>query len=205
MLPGIGSFAIINVLFDFYILYMFLPDIEKKLSTAYMVLEILLQIFLCNCVLVAIGYPLLYMGFGSAMSYLGYGMLPAVFIFIWKKVQENPEEPTRFCCFPCLIPMKYIPLCFLGLLLLFGYPAIPLIIYCGLGYYQFMVRKASIIRLPLKVYRKFDSIMPESFKASVGYIKVANSEANLRGVILTKGCCDWGNNEEENPFRGGGE
>ena len=27
MLPGMGSFAIINVLFDFYILYMFLPDI----------------------------------------------------------------------------------------------------------------------------------------------------------------------------------
>ena len=27
MMPGVGSFRIINVLFNFYILYMFLPDI----------------------------------------------------------------------------------------------------------------------------------------------------------------------------------
>jgi hypothetical protein len=27
MLPSVGSFAIINVLFNFYILYMYLPDI----------------------------------------------------------------------------------------------------------------------------------------------------------------------------------
>jgi hypothetical protein len=137
------------------------------------------------------------------MSYIGYGMLPAVFIFIWKKVQENPDEGTRFCCFPCLIPMRYIPLCFLGLLLLFGQPPIPLLIYCGLGYYQFMVRKASILRLPLKIYRKFDSCMPNSLKDSQGYVRVDKSEANIKTVCLIHGCCDWRNNEEREAFRGG--
>ena len=134
-----------------------------------------MQIFLCNCVLVMIGYPLYLLGLGDEMSYIGFGMLPAVFVFIWKKVAEAPDEGTRFCCFPCLIPMRYIPLCFLGLLLLFGQPPVPLLISCALGYYQFMVRKASILRLPLKVYRKVDSIMPTSLKDIPGYVKVANS------------------------------
>ena len=29
MLPGTGSFAIINVLFDFYLLYMCMPDVVR--------------------------------------------------------------------------------------------------------------------------------------------------------------------------------
>lgn len=68
--------------------------------------------------------------------------------------------------------MKFIPLCFLALMALFGNPLVPVAIYCGLGYYQYMVRKGSLIRLPLKVYRKFDSCMPESLKSSEGYIRV---------------------------------
>ena len=124
----------------------------------------LIQIFLCNVALTIVGYPLYYLKLGDAYTFIGYGMLPAVFIFIWHKIAENPEEATRFCFFPCLIPMKYIPVCFVLLFAIFGSPIFPLIVYLLLGYYQYMVKKKSIIRLPLKVYRKFDSLMPDSLK-----------------------------------------
>ena len=96
----------------------------------------------------------------DVISLVGYGMLPVLFYFIWQKVALNPDEPTRFCFFPCLIPMKYIPLCLLALIVLFGSPPIPMMIYCLVGYYQTMVRKQSIFRLPLSVYRKIDSWLP---------------------------------------------
>lgn len=135
-----------------------------------------MQIFLCNVILVIVGYPLLYLGIASPISLISYGVLPLVFIYLWRKVSENPEEPTRFCCFPCLIPMKYIPVCFLLLFTIFGGPILPVATYCAVGYYQTMVRKQSLLRLPLKVYRKFDSLMPVSIKEKNGYIKVASVE-----------------------------
>lgn len=143
-----------------------------------------MQIFLCNVCIVIIGFPLLSLGIGEWTSYLGYGLFPLIFVFIWKKVAESPDEPTRFCCFPCLIPMKYIPLCFFAILALFGSPLVPLAIYALLGYYQFMERKKSLLRLPLKVYRKFDSLMPNSLKENLGYIKVRDVERDLRNVCL---------------------
>ena len=124
-----------------------------------MIIEVLLQTFTCNVCLVIIGYPLLSLGLGNSMTYMGFGMYPAIFTFMWRKVAESPDEPTRFCCFPCLIPMKFIPLCFLALMAIFGF-FVPVAIYCALGYYQYMVRKKSLLLLPLKVYRKFDSCMP---------------------------------------------
>ena len=57
-------------------------------------------------------------------------------------------------------------------MVIFGYPIVPLSISIGLGYYQFMIRKKAILRLPLKIYRKFDSCIPNSLKNSSGYVKV---------------------------------
>lgn len=51
-----------------------------------MILEVLVQIFTCNVCLVMIGYPLLYFGLGSSLTYMGYGMYPVIFTFIWRKV-----------------------------------------------------------------------------------------------------------------------
>ena len=113
---------------------------------------------------------------GSDYTFFGYGLYHLIFIFIWKRVALTPDDPTRFCCFPCLIPMKFIPLCFLLILALFGSSLIPLVIYNLLGYYQYMHRMKSIIRLPLKIYRKFDSMMPKSIKENLGYIKVKDVE-----------------------------
>lgn len=127
-------------------------------------LEVLLQVALCNIALVVVGYPCIYFQILDDISLVGYGMLPVLFYFIWHKVAQNPEEPTRFCFFPCLIPMKYIPLCLLALFLVFGSPPIPMIVYCLTGYYQTMVRKQSVFKLPLSVYRKIDTWMPDSVK-----------------------------------------
>ena len=80
--------------------------------------------------------------------------------------------------------MKYIPLCFFAILALFGNPLVPLVIYVLLGYYQFMERKKSLLKLPLKIYRKFDSLMPNSIKENLGYIKVRDVERDLRNVCL---------------------
>ena len=71
-----------------------------------------------------------------------------------------------------MVPTKYIPLIFFFLLAIFGYPIVPLAISISLGYYQFMVRKKAILRLPLKIYRKFDSCIPDSLKNNPGYVKV---------------------------------
>lgn len=136
---------------------------EKKLSTAYILLEIFLQILVSNIVLTAIGYGLYTLGVGSAKTYIGFGTLPLVFVFIWHKVAQNPEEPTRFCWFPCQIPMKYVPFCFLLFFVLFGNIIAPCV-YCALGYIQFMVLARSFIRLPLKIYNKFDSLMPNGIR-----------------------------------------
>ena len=64
---------------------------EKKYSTAYVLLEILMQTFLCNMCLVALGYPLILLGVGNKFTYMGYGMYPALFVFIWQSVSEKPE------------------------------------------------------------------------------------------------------------------
>lgn len=69
--------------------------------------------------------------------------------------------------------MKYIPFCLLVLFLVFGSPPFPLVIYCMLGFYQTMIRKKAILRLPLSVYRKIDSLMPDSIKQKAGYIKIS--------------------------------
>ena len=52
-----------------------------------------------------------------------------------------------------------------------------------------MIRKKSIIRLPLRIYRKFDSLMPTSIKEKLGYIKVTDVEGTLRHYCLQEGCC----------------
>ena len=97
-----------------------------------------------------------------------------MFTLIWIKEMETPDEPTRFCCFPCLIPMKYIPLCFFVLAAILGYPIPPLLINVLLGYYQFAIRKQSLLKLPMTIYKKFDNLMPEALKKNPGYIRVAN-------------------------------
>ena len=88
--------------------------------------------------------------------------------------------------------MKYIPLCLLALYMVFQYPPFPLLVYCLLGFYQIIIRKKAILRLPLSVYRKVETWMPVYIKEKLGFIKISAVEAELKKVCLGRGCCDWG-------------
>jgi hypothetical protein len=91
--------------------------------------------------LVVIGYPLIYL-LGLDADYIaGYGLTPLIFTFMWHKVSQTPEEPTRFCWFPCNIPMKFVPWCYFLIEIFFANPFVSIIIYCLLGYYEFMFKK----------------------------------------------------------------
>ena len=105
---------------------------------------------------------------------MGYTLLPLLFNYLWVKACVNPEEPTRFCCCPCLIPAKNIPWCFLLLLVMFGWPPVLCILSCLQGFIQHAQLKRNIFKLPLKVYRRFDSLVPSSIVNSSGYVKVSS-------------------------------
>ena len=85
--------------------------------------------------------------------------------------------------------MKYVPLCFYLLLVILGHSFVTMAVYFLIGYYQFMIRKKAILRLPLKVYRKIDSFVCDCIKRSEGYVKVTDVENSLKKVCLTRGCC----------------
>lgn len=97
--------------------------------------------------------------------------------------------------------MKYVPVCFLLIFIVFGGTFVPLIIYCILGFYQHMIRKKSLTCFPLKVYRKFDALMPDALKNRNGYVLVSKVEENLTKVCKNEGCCNWSSNEDTNELR----
>jgi hypothetical protein len=51
------------------------------------------------------------------------------------------------------MPQKYLPWSFLALTLMFGV-GLSSVVACSLGYYQEMILKRSLIRIPLSFYRK---------------------------------------------------
>ena len=76
---------------------------------------------------------------------------------------------------PCLIKMKYIPLIMLAFcLLLASAMFIPLLIAFVLGYLQFMHLKRRLIKLPMKIYKKLDLLLPKSITNRNDYVKVVN-------------------------------
>jgi hypothetical protein len=152
--------------------------------------------------IVAIGWPLVQFGLTGEQGWIGYGVLHLVLIFMFRRAAAQPNEPTRFCFFPCLIEMRYIPWCYLLLLVLFGNPFLTSTLYAVIGYYQALVAKKSFIQLPLSAYRKFDSWMPNSIKERLGYVKVTSVEGDLRTVCRDGGCFESFRNDERNPFAG---
>ena len=79
--------------------------------------------------------------------------------------------------------------------MVFKYPPFPLLVYCLLGFYQIIIRKKAILRLPLSVYRKVETWMPVYIKEKLGFIKISAVEAELKKVCLGRGCCDWGSQD----------
>jgi hypothetical protein len=106
---------------------------------------------------------------------LNYGMFPMCMIFIWWQAAQNPDQHTTFCCMPCLIPMKWIPVIILAFcLFLAPMLFLPLLIASLLGYLQFMHFKRRFIQLPLRFYRRIDSILPKFIADRPDYVRVQN-------------------------------
>ena len=94
-------------------------------------------------------------------------------IVLWFQASQNPDQHTTLCCLPCLIPMKYIPLIVLGFSVIFSPGQIPtLLVAFTLGYLQFMHFKRRFIKLPLKMYRKIDQLMPNLISQRLEYVRV---------------------------------
>jgi hypothetical protein len=71
--------------------------------------------------------------------------------------------------------MKYIPIVMLAFcLILAAGMIVPLIVAFAVGYLQFMYMKRRIIRMPMKLYRKIDMILPKSITNRQDYVKVIN-------------------------------
>lgn len=106
---------------------------------------------------------------------MNYGFFPMCMIFVWAQAALNPDQHTTFCCMPCLIPMKWIPVIILAFCLFLA-PGIflPLLTAFVLGYLQFMHFKRRFIKLPMKFYRKIDSILPKSITDRPDYVRVQN-------------------------------
>ena len=104
-----------------------------------------------------------------------------VMIFIWYRASQNPDEHTTFCCMPCMIPMKWIPVILLIFVLIFASGLlVSLLIAFSLGYLQFMHLKRRLIKLPLKFYRKLDLLLPKALTNRPDWIKVSACENDLR-------------------------
>lgn len=129
---------------------------------------------------------------------LSLGFFPLCMIFIWHQASQNPDQHTTFCCMPCLIPMKWIPVIILAFCLFFASNLLlALVTAFALGYLQFMHFKRRLIKLPVRFYRKIDSLLPKSVTDRPDYVKVQNVETELSSE-----CSQGGQNirGDANPF-----
>jgi hypothetical protein len=77
--------------------------------------------------------------------------------------------------------MKWIPVLILFISAIFASILLPaLIVASALGYLQFMHFKRRFIKLPVRFYRRIDTLLPKSITDRPDYVKVQNVEASLQ-------------------------
>lgn len=152
------------------------------MSTSYMILEVFIQNFLIQSIFTFVSFLLYQLNMlNSPYSLYSLGWFPLVMIFLFQRASLNPDDLTTFCCMPCLIKIKYIPLIILLLSLLLASDLfICLLIASILGYSQFFHFKRRFIKLPLSIYRKLDYILPKSVTNRPDFVKVSQSETYLK-------------------------
>jgi hypothetical protein len=79
------------------------------------------------------------------------------------------------------MPLKYLPWCFLVLLLLFGGGSAALL-GCLVGYYQHVYLKCSLVPLPLEFYYKVEGWLPKLMKEDAGFVPIRPVENDLRSI-----------------------
>lgn len=161
---------------------------ERRLSTSFLIIESLIQIFINNLVLVAVAYPLLAFELLTSQQVVGFGITPLIFNFMWQFYTVNPTETIRFFLVPLELSMRYLPWIYLIILPIIGHPLFPNIVYCILGIYQHCYG-CRLLPLPFSVYACFDKCMPNAIKSLQCYKEVKFVEKDLRAVSA-KGICD---------------
>jgi hypothetical protein len=161
---------------------------ERKLSTSFLIIESLVQVFINNLFLVAVAYPLLAFELLTSQQVLGFGITPLIFNFMWQFYTIKPTEKIRFFLVPFELPIRYLPWIYLIILPVIDHPMFPNIVYCILGLYQHCFG-CRLLPLPFAAYACLDKCMPNSVKSLQCYKEVKFIEKDLRAVSA-KGFCD---------------
>ena len=83
-------------------------------------------------------------------------------------------------------------------LILVSYRFISLFLAALIGYYQSMVRKENIIKLPFSFYKKLEACIPADVKSRSDFIPISSVEANLKAECCGGSGSGSGNSEREN-------
>jgi len=128
-----------------------------------MILEIFIQNLMIQVTFTVVSFFLyLFNIVTSPFALYSLGWFPLVMVFLFQRASLNPDDLTTFCCMPCLIKMKYVPVIILVFSLIIAPDVfLSLLIASLLGYFQFIHFKRRFIKLPLSVYRKMDMILPK--------------------------------------------
>ena len=114
----------------------------------------------------------------STMNWLyGFGWFPMVVIYSFKEASPDPETHRSFCCLPFLIKKKYIPWVLTFFSLLLGYYLFFIMLIATLlGYYQSMIKKSNLIKLPFSVYQCVENCLPKSLKKRLDFVRISTVE-----------------------------
>ena len=89
---GAGLQSIIIVLVNCYILYTAMPDVEKRLSTVYILLDVFLQTLLYNLAITLLAFIGIFMLGISPNYFISFTLMPLLFNYLWIKAALNPNE-----------------------------------------------------------------------------------------------------------------
>ena len=106
-----------------------------------------------------------------------------VIIYCFISNYKNPDELTRFCCFPCLIERRYIPWIigiFAILLIGQGLYALYFIAAIAIGFIEGAKIKNNIVRVPMSVFFKLETCCLNVLTTRPDYVKVKDCHHNMR-------------------------
>lgn len=171
---------------------------ERRYSTVYTMFECIIQLFISNVVLIVFAYPLIVFKVLPSVLFVGFGLSPLIFNFMWQSYALNPTKQITLCGIPYSFSAIYLPWIYLTLSFFVGLPYGANIIYCLLGWYQHCYRNRSLLALPYAFYKKIEKIIPNLIRNMGGYMKIEDTKVYLK-TICAVGCCDidWRRNVEE--------
>lgn len=150
---------------------------ERRYSTVYVLFECVVQLFISNVVLIVFAYPLIAFQVLPYVLFIGFGLSPLIFNFLWQSYALNPTKQITLCRIPYPFSAIYLPWIYLMLSFLVGMPYAANIIYCLLGWYQHCYRGRSLLALPYTFYKKIEKSVPNVIRNMGGYMRIEDTKA----------------------------